>query len=119
VLDQTKPHPHGLHFEININIIPSSAPMHHHHHQNIVTCVLKAIIVKPAEKLLLGNGSADTPVASQWLSRRHVMAAAHMYATMEELLEVVFSVQSLPSLYNEDQLSLRMSPEMAVRSAGG
>jgi hypothetical protein len=32
---------------------------------------------------LLGNSSADTPVARQWLSRRHVMAVADTDATME------------------------------------
>jgi hypothetical protein len=29
-------------------------------------------------------------------------------------MELVFSVQSVPRLYNEDQLSLRESPETAV-----
>jgi hypothetical protein len=37
---------------------------------------------------------------------------------MEELLEVVFSVQSV-SLYNEDQLPLERNLEMAVRRIGG
>jgi hypothetical protein len=32
-----------------------------------------------------------------------------------ELLEVVFSVRSEPSLYNEKQLRLRQSLDMAVR----
>jgi hypothetical protein len=43
------------------------------------------------------------------------MAATYMHATIEELLEVVFSVQSMPRLYNESQLPLQESPEMAVR----
>jgi hypothetical protein len=33
-----------------------------------------------------------------------VIAATVKYATIEELLEAVFSVQSLPRLYNEIQL---------------
>jgi hypothetical protein len=37
------------------------------------------------------------------------------HATMYELLEVVFSVRSGSRLYNEDQLSLRYSPETAVK----
>jgi hypothetical protein len=35
-----------------------------------------------------------------------VTAAINMHATIEELLEVVFSVRAVPRLYNEDQLSL-------------
>jgi hypothetical protein len=35
-----------------------------------------------------------------------------MYPITEELLEVVFSVQSVLRLYNEDQLPLWGSPEM-------
>jgi hypothetical protein len=31
----------------------------------------------------------------QWLSSHHVTAATNMHATTEELLEVVFSVQSM------------------------
>jgi hypothetical protein len=34
---------------------------------------------------------------------------------MEYLLEAVFSVQSMPRLYNEDQLPLQESPEIAVK----
>jgi hypothetical protein len=34
------------------------------------------------------------------------MAAADTYATVEELLEAVFSMQSIPRLYNEGQLPL-------------
>jgi hypothetical protein len=36
-----------------------------------------------------------------------------------ELLEAVFSVLSMPTLYNEDQLALRESPEAAARRVGG
>jgi hypothetical protein len=58
---------------------------------DIITCLLKVRIVKPAE----------TAVARQWLSERYVTADALTYATIEELLEAVFSVRSAPSLYNE------------------
>jgi hypothetical protein len=57
-----------------------------------VTCLLKARIVKPAE----------TIVARQWLSGSHAKAATQ-HSTVGELLEAVFSVRSVPSLYNEDQ----------------
>jgi hypothetical protein len=69
-----------------------------------VECLLKAIIVKPAETAV-----ANTPVAGQWLSSRHVMVATDTHATIEELLEAVFSVRSLPRLYNEDQLPSAVS----------
>jgi hypothetical protein len=36
------------------------------------------------------------------------------YATIDELLEEVFSVQSVPRLHNKDQLPLQESPEMAL-----
>jgi hypothetical protein len=55
---------------------------------------------------LLRNGSADTSVVRQWLSSRHVMTATDKHATIEELLEAVFSVRPFPSPYNEDQLPL-------------
>jgi hypothetical protein len=53
-----------------------------------------ARIVKPAE----------TVCARQWLSSRHVIATTDMHATIEELLETLFSVRSVPRIYNEDQL---------------
>jgi hypothetical protein len=34
-------------------------------------------------------------------------------------MKAVFSVRSVPKLYNEDQLSLRESPETAVRKGRG
>jgi hypothetical protein len=37
------------------------------------------------------------------------------YATGEELLEAVFSVRSVPSLYKEDQLPLRMSRDRVCK----
>jgi hypothetical protein len=51
---------------------------------------------------LLGNGSVNMQVARQWLSSRHVIAATDTHAAIEELLEAVFSVPSVPRLYNED-----------------
>jgi hypothetical protein len=50
---------------------------------------------------LLGNGSANTPVARQWLSSRHVIAAADKHATIEELLEAFFPMRFVPRLYNK------------------
>jgi hypothetical protein len=42
------------------------------------------------------------------------MAAIDMHTTIEELLETVFSVQSMPRLYNEGQLLLEDSLETAA-----
>jgi hypothetical protein len=50
---------------------------------------------------LLGNGSANTPVIRQWPRKCHMSIAADAHA-IEEWLEVVFSVQSVPRRYNED-----------------
>jgi hypothetical protein len=41
---------------------------------------------------LLGNSSANIPVARQWLSENHATTAMLMYVMIEKLLEVVFSV---------------------------
>jgi hypothetical protein len=54
----------------------------------------------------LRNGSANTLVAGQWLSKRHVTAAMLTCPTIG-LLQAVFSVRLVPRLYNEDQLPLR------------
>jgi hypothetical protein len=48
---------------------------------------------------LLGNGSPIRTIARQWLSSRHVTAAADKHATIEEL----FSVRSVPKLYTGEQ----------------
>jgi hypothetical protein len=58
---------------------------------------------------LLGNGFVYTPVAKQWLNSRLEKAATDTNA-IEELLEAVFSVRSVPRLYNEDQLPLSVRP---------
>jgi hypothetical protein len=55
------------------------------------------------------NGSANTLIARQWLSSRHVMAITDMHTTVEELLEAVFSVHFMPRLYKKDQLPLPVS----------
>jgi hypothetical protein len=47
------------------------------------------------------------------------MAATDMHTTTEEMLEAVFSVRSVPRLYNEGQLPLEKSLETAVRRRGG
>jgi hypothetical protein len=46
------------------------------------------------------------------------MASTDTHTTVE-LLEAVFSVRSIPRLYNEEQLRLRESLETAVRRVGG
>jgi hypothetical protein len=46
----------------------------------------------------------QTPVTRQWLSKCHVTAATLMYATVEELLEGVFSAPLMARPYNGDQL---------------
>jgi hypothetical protein len=46
------------------------------------------------------------------------MAATDTHATVEEMLEAMFSVRSVPRLYNEVQLSLEESLETAVRRVG-
>jgi hypothetical protein len=63
---------------------------------NTVACLLKARIVKPAETAVARDGTANTPFARQWLSSRHVIAATDTHVTIEELLEAVFSSQSMP-----------------------
>jgi hypothetical protein len=43
------------------------------------------------------------------------MAAIDTHGTIEELLEAVFSVRSMPRLYNEDQLPIRKNLVLAHR----
>jgi hypothetical protein len=47
------------------------------------------------------------------------MAATGTYETIEELLEAVFFVWSVPRIYNEGQMPLEESLETAVRRIGG
>jgi hypothetical protein len=58
---------------------------------------------------LLGNGFANTTVASKWFSSRHLMAATVTHETIEQLLEEMFSVWSVPRLYNEELLPIPVS----------
>jgi hypothetical protein len=67
---------------------------------------------------LLRNGSANTPVAGQWLSSRQVMAAAGTHATIGQLLGAVFSVRSVPGLYKTTSWYYE-SLDTVVRRAGG
>jgi hypothetical protein len=67
---------------------------------------------------LLRNTSVNTPVAEQWLSSSHVIAASDTHATVEKLLEGVFSVRSVPNLYNEVQLPLPVSLERSREREG-
>jgi hypothetical protein len=46
------------------------------------------------------------------------MAATDTHITLEELLEVMFSVRFVPRLYNEEQLQLRECLETGVRIVG-
>jgi hypothetical protein len=65
-----------------------------------VPYLFKARTEEPDKQPLLGNGSANPPLAIRCLSKRHVIVATDRHAIMEEM----FSVQSVPRLYNEDQL---------------
>jgi hypothetical protein len=47
------------------------------------------------------------------------MAATDTHATIEKLLEAVFSLRSLQRFYNEDQQPLEENLETAVKSVGG
>jgi hypothetical protein len=51
-------------------------------------------------------------IARQWLST-HAHMATDMHATMEELLDTVFSMQSVPRLYNKDET--KMGTQQLVR----
>jgi hypothetical protein len=43
----------------------------------------------------------DTSTAGQWLGK-HFTGATNRQATIEELLETLFSIGSAPRLYNDD-----------------
>jgi hypothetical protein len=57
-----------------------------------VTRLLKARIVEKEE----------AATATQWRSKQF-FTATNKHGTIEKLMRVVFSVQSTPRLYNEDQ----------------
>jgi hypothetical protein len=60
-----------------------------------VAYLLKARTAEPEKQPLLGNGSANTPVARQWFSNRQVIAERYVQATIEEWLEAVLSLRSV------------------------
>jgi hypothetical protein len=60
------------------------------HNINIVTWHLKGGIVEPEQM-----------AAVRLCLSKHMSAAMDMPATIEELLEAVFSMQSMPRLYSE------------------
>jgi hypothetical protein len=78
--------------------------------KHTVAYMLKGRSVKAGKRPLLGSRSA-----TQWFSSRHVIAAKETHATIEEWWKAVFSIDSVPRLYNEDGLSLRDSLETIVR----
>jgi hypothetical protein len=80
-----------------------------------VACLLKATIFKPEETSVARERLCKYTVTKHWLSSRHVIAATDTHATIEELLETVFSVWSVPRIYNRDQLLLRVSPSREPR----
>jgi hypothetical protein len=66
---------------------------------NTVAYLLKATTVEPEKQPLLANGSETTVVFRQQLGKRIPMAA-NMHATIEVLLETVFSTWSEQRGYN-------------------
>jgi hypothetical protein len=67
-----------------------------------VAYLLKLRIVASRDGRCYGMALQTRPL----LCSLHVMAPTDTHATKEELLEAVFSVQSVSMLYNEDKLSL-------------
>jgi hypothetical protein len=57
--------------------------------------------VEPEKQPLLANGSESTFVSKQRLGK-HVPAATDTHATIEILLETVFSTRSVQRSYKED-----------------
>jgi hypothetical protein len=75
--------------------------------QSIVASLLIDIIVKTAEKTFAEERLCKH--ARQWFSKRQVIAEMLKYATIEELLEAVFSVGSAPSLCGSVPQGQRLS----------
>jgi hypothetical protein len=71
---------------------------------NIVTSLLKSGIVKPADRVVVRELLCKHALCRQWLISRHMSAATDTHATVEDMLEAVFSVWPVPRLYNEDHL---------------
>jgi hypothetical protein len=78
---------------------------------------------------LLGNGSENTLVArqqsrnrQQWSNCEAVLSTRSVRWLHESIIHLfgeMFSMRSVPRLYNEEQLRLLESLEMAVRRVGG
>jgi hypothetical protein len=77
-----------------------------------------ARIVKPTETAVIRERLYNHAFDRQWLSSRHVIAAADTHETMEDLLEETFSMRSVSTIYNKDKLPLRDSLETALRRVG-
>jgi hypothetical protein len=63
--------------------------------------LLQARTVEPEKQPLLANGSETTFVSRQRLGK-HVPVAADTYATIDVLLETLFSTRSMQRGYKED-----------------
>jgi hypothetical protein len=80
--------------------------------------VLTARIVEPEKQPLQGNASETAFVSRQRLGK-HVPAAAGMLATIEVLLEKVFSTRFVQRGYKEDNWGNRVcSVRESVRKTG-
>jgi hypothetical protein len=77
--------------------------------------IVNTSIARDTDTTSRARGVFYVTVARQQLSKC-ISAAMNQHATIEELLEVVFSMQSLPRLYNEDQQQLQFSHELQVSS---
>jgi hypothetical protein len=61
---------------------------------------------------LLENGSANTPVAKQWLNSLHVIAAAETHVIKEE----TFSMQSMPGPGRYEPEGWKTLPSSTVKT---
>jgi hypothetical protein len=73
-----------------------------------IAYLLKARTVEPEKQPLLANSSETTFVSRQRLGK-HVPAATGTHATIEVLLETVFSTRSVQRGYKEDSWSNQVS----------
>jgi hypothetical protein len=68
---------------------------------NTVEYLLRARTVELGKQLLLANSSDITFISRQWLGK-HVLMASEKHATIEVLLETVFSNWPLQRDYKKD-----------------
>jgi hypothetical protein len=73
-----------------------------------MACLLKASTVVPERQPLLATGSEKTFVSRQRLNK-HVPAATDKHATIEVLLETVFSTRPVQRDYKEDNWGKQVS----------